>query len=77
MDGYRATAGNRGAQVLTRDLGDGTTEIVTLSWWDDLEVVRAFAGDDVEVARYYPEDDEFLLDREPTVAHFEVAPARA
>ena len=71
--GYLATPGNRGAQLLTRDLGDGRTEIVTLSWWDSIDSVRAFAGDDVDVARYYPEDDEFLVDRETTVSHFEVA----
>ena len=72
--GYRATPGNQGAQLLTRDLGDGRTEIVTLSWWDSLDSVRAFAGDDVDVARYYPEDDEYLTDREATVSHFVVEP---
>jgi hypothetical protein len=72
MTGYRATAGNRGAQLLTRDLGGGRTELITLSWWDDLDVVKAFAGDDITTAKYYPEDDEYLLDRETTVAHFEV-----
>jgi heme-degrading monooxygenase HmoA len=71
--GYLATSGNRGAQLLTRTLGDGRTEIVTLSWWDSLDDVRAFAGDDVDVARFYPEDDEYLVDRERTVSHFDVA----
>ena len=70
--GYLATPGNRGAQLLTRALGDGRTEIVTLSWWDSLDAVRAFAGDDVGVARFYPEDDEYLVDRETTVGHFTV-----
>lgn len=74
MAGYRATAGNQGAQLLTRDLGDGRTELITLSWWDDLDHIRAFAGADIEAAKYYPEDDEFLIDRETTVSHFEVAP---
>lgn len=74
MTEYRATPGNRGAQLLTRDLGAGRTELITLSWWDDLDVIRAFAGDDIEKAKYYPEDDEYLFDREPTVSHFEVAP---
>jgi heme-degrading monooxygenase HmoA len=73
MTGYRATPGNQGAQLMTRDLGDGRTEIVTLSWWDDLDVIRAFAGEDIETAKYYPEDDEYLMERETTVAHFEVA----
>jgi heme-degrading monooxygenase HmoA len=72
VSGYRATPGNRGAQLLTRDLGNGRTELITLSCWDDLEVIRAFAGGDIEVARYYPEDDDYLVDREHTVAHFEV-----
>ena len=39
---------------------------------DRLDVIRAFAGEDIEVAKYYPEDDAYLLDRETTVAHFEV-----
>jgi hypothetical protein len=59
--------------LLTRDLGDGRTELITLSWWENLDVIRAFAGDDIELAKYYPEDDGFLVDRETTVSHFEVA----
>ncbi|MET0693776.1 MAG: hypothetical protein ABWX96_16800 [Propionibacteriaceae bacterium] len=74
MTEYRDTAGNQGAQILTRELGDGRTEIVTLSWWTALDDIRAFAGDDIEVAKYYPDDEPYLLDRETTVTHFEVAP---
>ena len=33
MAEYRQTPGNQGAHMLTRDLGDGRTEIVTLSFW--------------------------------------------
>ena len=74
MSGYRLTPGNAGAQLLTRDLGDGRSELITLSWWTDLDHIRAFAGTDIEAAKYYPEDDEYLLDREKTVAHFTVGP---
>jgi heme-degrading monooxygenase HmoA len=73
MSEYRKTPGNLGAQLLSRDFGEGRSEIITLSWWVDLDHIRAFAGDDIELARYYPEDEEFLLERERTVAHFEVA----
>ena len=73
MAEYRRTPGNLGAQILTRDLGGGRTEIVTLSWWPDLETVRGFAGDDIEVAKYYPEDEPYLVDRDTTVAHYTVA----
>ena len=39
---------------------------------DNLEVVKNFAGHDYENAKYYPEDDEFLLEFEEKVEHFEV-----
>jgi heme-degrading monooxygenase HmoA len=72
LSGYRQTPGNRGAQLLTRDLGDGRTELITLSWWNSLDDIKAFAGEDISLAKYYPEDDGFLVERETTVAHFEV-----
>ncbi len=71
--GYKACAGNRGAWLLSRDLGDGTTEILTLSFWDDLDSIREFAGADLERAVFYPEDDRFLVERDLTVSHFEIA----
>ena len=70
---YRRTPGNLDAQMLLRDLDDGRTEVLTLSWWESLESVRGFAGDDIEVAVFYPEDEGYLLDREVTVTHYEVA----
>jgi heme-degrading monooxygenase HmoA len=73
---YRGTPGNLGAQMWTRDLGDGRTEVVTLSWWTSLESIKGFAGEDIGRAVFYPEDDGYLIDRETTVAHYEVA-ARA
>jgi len=66
---YAATPGNLGYQMLFRDLGDGTTEVTTLSWWSSLDAIRAFAGEDIELARYYPEDDHFLLARPESVEH--------
>jgi heme-degrading monooxygenase HmoA len=72
LEAYRATPGNQGAWALQRDDGD-RTEIVTLSFWESLDAIRAFAGDDVERAVFYPEDDRFLVDRELTVTHFRLA----
>jgi heme-degrading monooxygenase HmoA len=71
---YRRTPGNLGAQMWTRDLGDGRTEVLTLSWWKSAEDIRGFAGDDIAQAVFYPEDDDYLVDRETTVTHYEVAP---
>lgn len=70
---YAETPGNLGAYCLMRDLDDGRTEVVTLSFWESMDAVRRFAGDDPERAVYYPEDDDFLVgEREQTVAHFRV-----
>ncbi|MGY2066145.1 hypothetical protein [Blastococcus sp. SYSU DS0619] len=32
-----------------------------------------FAGEDIERTVFYPEDDRYLVGREETVTHFEVA----
>jgi heme-degrading monooxygenase HmoA len=66
----RAIAGNRGVRILRR-VGDGRAEFLFISFWESLESIRAFAGEDIERAVYYPKDTEFLLELEPTVAHYE------
>ena len=68
---YAETPGNRGAWMLRRDTGD-RTEFLTLSFWESVDAIRAFAGDDVEAAVYYPEDDRYLIERGPTVDHYEI-----
>ena len=69
---YRATPGNLGAQMLVRTLADGESEVTTLSWWESIEAITAFAGTDYDRARYYPEDDRFLLTRPDRVEHHRV-----
>jgi heme-degrading monooxygenase HmoA len=76
MAEYRRTPGNRGAHMLTRDLDGGRTEIVTLSFWDSRAAISEFAGEDISRAVFYPEDDRYLVDRETTVTHYEVAEVR-
>ena len=68
---YRETAGNRGAWILRRIDGD-RAEFVTLTFWDDMDAVKRFAGNEPERAVYYPEDERFLVDRENTVSHYEL-----
>jgi heme-degrading monooxygenase HmoA len=71
---YRRTPGNRAAYILYRTVGD-RTEFVTLTFWESIESVKAFAGDDYETAVFYSEDDQFLVDRETTATHYEVSEA--
>ena len=68
---YLCTPGNLGASVAVRDLDAQRSEIVTLSWWSDIEAVKAFAGAHYGRARYFPEDDRFLLTRPEHVHHYE------
>lgn len=68
---YRASPGNLGAVVATRDLDEERSEIVTLSWWTDSKAIQTFAGEDISLARYFPEDDRFLLTRPERVQHYE------
>lgn len=75
VPGLRGTPGNAGVYVMHRPAGDDRTEFVVMSLWDSRESIKAFAGDDIQVARFYPEDDDFLVEREWTCSHFEVAVA--
>jgi heme-degrading monooxygenase HmoA len=68
---YGETPGNRGAWMLRRDEGD-RTEFITLSMWESVDAIRAFAGDDIEAAVLYPEDEKYLIGGESAVKHYEV-----
>jgi heme-degrading monooxygenase HmoA len=68
---YVKTTGNCGVYVLRRQEGE-VAHFLLITHWDSVEAIKGFAGDDYERARYYPEDDDFLLEREPFVTHYEV-----
>jgi hypothetical protein len=68
---YRSTPGNRGAFCFRRIAGD-RAEFITLSFWESVTAIKAFAGDDIELAVYYPEDERFLVERDMRVHHYEV-----
>ena len=67
---YGQTPGNRGAWMLRRDDGDHT-EFITLSLWDSVDAIRAFAGDDIDAAVLYPEDARYRVG-ESTVTHHQI-----
>jgi hypothetical protein len=70
---YRAVAGCQRAVALFRDLGDGSTEVSFLSVWDSMDQIRAHVGTDIVKSTIDPADRPKLLDREPTVRHYEVS----
>jgi len=68
---YRATQGNSGVYVLRRIEGN-KAHFLLLTLWESEEAIKRFAGPDIEKAKYYPEDEQFLLELEPKVMHYEV-----
>ncbi len=43
-----------------------------ITFWENLEVIKNFAGKDFEKAKYYKEDKKYLINFPEKVAHFEV-----
>jgi hypothetical protein len=74
---YEKVPGNRGAFCLRRVEGD-VAHFEMLTFWDDVEAIKRFAGKRHQMAKYYDFDDAFLIEKEPNVRHFEVhgAPKR-
>ncbi len=68
---YESVEGNMSVHILERSEG-AITHFVTLTFWKNMDAVRAFAGEDVAAAKYYPEDKDFLIEMEPAVVHYEV-----
>ena len=68
MKDYTSVPGNLGAQIWQRAEGE-ITHIWTVSWWNDIESIRAFAGEEIQAAKYYEDDKRYLLEFEPTVEH--------
>lgn len=63
--------GNRGIFLYRRDEGE-ITHFLLITHWDSYEAIKKFSGPDPEKARYFPGDDDYLLEKEPTVTHYEV-----
>jgi hypothetical protein len=53
-------------------LDGDVAHFLTLTHWDSLKAIKAFAGEDISKAKYYPQDRDFLLEFEPTVEHYEL-----
>jgi heme-degrading monooxygenase HmoA len=71
VPGYTNVPGHRTLLMLRRPRGDGSTEFTMVTCWDDMDSITAFAGPDPERAVFYPRDEQFLVDRDLTVRHYE------
>lgn len=71
LPGYADVPGNLAVYMTScRDRDHEQFAMITV--WESLDAVRAFTGDDPTRAVFYPDDDDFLVDRELTVTHYNV-----
>ena len=72
LPGAHAIPGYGGARVLWRRVGD-EWEVMTITRFDSLDAIRAFAGNDLEAAHIAPEARALLSRWDERVRHFEIA----
>jgi heme-degrading monooxygenase HmoA len=65
-------SGFRGARLLRRTVGE-ETEFVSLTFFDDLDAIRSFAGSDYETAVVAEEARKVLIRFDERVCHYETA----
>jgi heme-degrading monooxygenase HmoA len=70
LPGIHRVPGYRGASLLRRDVDEGV-EFVTITMFDSLDAVRAFAGEDYEVAVIEPQARRLLSTFDERSAHYE------
>ena len=68
---YTKTAGFKGLTFL-RNIQNDEAHFTLITYWENLAVIKNFAGSDFEKAKYYPEDKNYLLEFEEKVQHYEV-----
>ena len=67
---YQKTVGFKGLTFL-RNIKNDEGHFKLITYWDNVEVIKNFAGQDFEKAKYYLEDNNFLLEFEEKVQHYE------
>jgi heme-degrading monooxygenase HmoA len=67
----RAISGNLGVEMF-RSLNADEAIFTVLSYWPDLETIKAFAGADIALARHLHADPEYLLELPKYVEHHEI-----
>ena len=72
LHGYADITGNRAVLMLRHPRDDDRTEFTMITVWDSLQSITAFAGPDPEQAVFYPRDEQFLVDRDLTVRHYDL-----
>jgi heme-degrading monooxygenase HmoA len=67
----RRLEGFRGAHILRRSAPDREVEFITVTLFESLDAVRAFAGEDYETPVIEPEADRLLSHYEERAVHYD------
>jgi heme-degrading monooxygenase HmoA len=71
MPDYKNTAGFK-RLIFLKNIKDNAAHFTLITFWENLDVIRNFAGEYYEKAKYYPEDKKYLLEFEENVTHYDV-----
>jgi hypothetical protein len=74
LPGIHRVAGYQGAFLLRRDAGN-EVEFVTITMFESMEAVRAFAGPDYERPVIYPDAERLLTRYDDRSIHYELLTA--
>jgi heme-degrading monooxygenase HmoA len=72
LPGIHRIDGFAGYELLRADHADGESEFVTVTYFESLDAVRAFAGEDYEAAVVPPEARKLLTRFDERSRHYEV-----
>lgn len=67
---YKSIPGIQSVKLLRRIEGE-TCHFMTVTEWDSIDSIKAFAGEQFHLAKYYPGDEKYLLEMEKDVTHYE------
>ncbi len=68
---YRKTKGFVKLTFL-RNISENVGHFTLITFWENIDLIKNFAGEDFEKAKYYPEDKKYLLEFKEKVKHFDV-----
>lgn len=71
LPGLAGRSGQHGGWVLRRFQGEHC-EFVMVTLWASMDAIRDWVGGDPSQAVYAAEEDEFLLEQEALVRHYEI-----
>lgn len=70
LPGIGRVSGYKGAQLLKRQLAN-EVEFITITYFENLEAVKAFAGEDYTKAVIHPEAGKFLSHYDERSVHYD------